>query len=228
MHIKELWRYPVKSMRGESLDSAAVQPTGMAGDRGIVVVSRARDRIITARTHPGLLGLQGALRSDGVVTIDGLPWNTSGARSLASEAAGTHVDLVEAGEEPGRFDVLPLLVATDGAIAALGLDGRRLRPNIVVGGVQGHAERNWPSRILRSGDVRIAVAQLRQRCVMTTYDPDTLQQDRRVLVNIVRQAEGKTALDCSVLAPGTLRINDLVSLETSAFPQELHPDIRQI
>jgi len=33
--------------------------------------------------------------------------------------------------------VVPLLVATDGAIAAFGHDGRRLRPNIAVGGVEG-------------------------------------------------------------------------------------------
>jgi hypothetical protein len=43
-----------------------------------------------------------------------------------------------------RFDVLPLLVATDGAIAALGEDGRRLRPNVVVGGVDGW--RSGPGR----------------------------------------------------------------------------------
>jgi hypothetical protein len=29
-------------------------------------------------------------------------------------------------------DVLPLLVATDGAIKAFGYDGRRLRPNLVI------------------------------------------------------------------------------------------------
>jgi len=213
MYIKEIWRYPVKSMRGERMEKAAVHGSGIAGDRGIVVVSASGDRVVTARTHPGLLGLQGALRGDGVVTIDGLPWNTAAARDLASDAAGTQVELVDAGLDPARFDVLPLLVATDGAIAALGLDGRRLRPNLIVGGVPGQAERDWPGRNLRCGDVRIAVAQLRQRCVMTTYDPDTLRQDRRVLMEIVKRAGGKTALDCSVLVPGTLRVNDLALLE---------------
>jgi uncharacterized protein len=76
-----------------------------------------------------------------------------------------------------RFDVLPLLVATDGAIAALGVDGRRLRPNIVVSGVIGLAERDWTGRRLRIGDVLIELIKLRGRCVMTTYDPDTQVQD---------------------------------------------------
>ena len=61
-----------------------------------------------------------------------------------------------------RFDVLPLLVATDGAILALGVDGRRLRPNIVIGGVDGLAERTWPGRRLRIGDVIIETVKRRR------------------------------------------------------------------
>ena len=76
-----------------------------------------------------------------------------------------------------RFDVLPLLVATDGAIAAFGRDRRRLRPNLVIGGVPGLDERRWPGRRLRIGDVVIEVDSLRGRCVMTTVDPDSLEQD---------------------------------------------------
>lgn len=32
-------------------------------------------------------------------------------------------------DEPERFDILPLLIATDGAITTFGAGGRRLRPN---------------------------------------------------------------------------------------------------
>ena len=52
-----------------------------------------------------------------------------------------------------RFDVLPLAIATDGAIAALGIDGRRLRPNIVVADVEGLAEREWPGQRLPPDDL---------------------------------------------------------------------------
>ena len=45
---------------------------------------------------------------------------------------------------PERFDVLPLLVATDGDVAAFGRDVRRLRPNIVIDGVDGIDEFGWP------------------------------------------------------------------------------------
>src|SRR5439155_19260691 len=85
---------------------------------------------------------------------------------------------------PHRFDVLPLLVATDGAIDALGLDRRRFRPNILVSGVHGLAQREWPARRARRGDASVAFEKLRGRCVMTTYDPDTLAPDTSVLRRI--------------------------------------------
>ena len=42
-----------------------------------------------------------------------------------------------------RFDILPLLVCTDGAVSRFGRDVRRLRPNILIGGVDDNAERYW-------------------------------------------------------------------------------------
>ena len=78
--------------------------------------------------------------------------------------------------------------------------------------MEGLAERTWPGRRLRLGEVVIQVAKLRDRCVMTTYDPDTQVQDPGVLRRIVQEFDGKMALDCAVLRPGTLRIGDPVEL----------------
>lgn len=108
--------------------------------------------------------------------------------------------------------MLPLLVATDGAISAFGLDGRRLRPNIVIGGVDGVAERSWPGRGLRIGNVLIGIESLRGRCVMSTFDPDAQEQDRRVLKNIVQRFGGKLALNCYVIQGGEIRVGDSVEL----------------
>ncbi len=208
MYVQALWRYPVKSMRGERITEATLKKSGMQGDRNIVVVSESRGNIVTARTHPGLLGLQASVSANGVTTIEGHIWHAPEALALTCKAAGESVQLVDVGEHTERFDVLPLLVATDGAIEELGMDLRRLRPNVVIGGVEGQAERAWPGAVLRSGELAIHVAQLRMRCVMTTFDPDTLQQDLRVLRKIVKEANGKLALDCAVAVPGVLREGD--------------------
>ena len=212
MHLAELWRYPVKSMRGELIPTADVLQTGIRGDREIVVLATKRNRIITSRTHHRLLGLQGGIAPDtGKATVNGIAWDDPAARKLVEEAVGEPAELIEV---PGteRFDVLPLLVATDGAIEAIGLDRRRFRPNILIAGVEGLAERQWEKKQIRLGEVEIYAAQLRARCVMTTYDPDTLKQDRTVLFRIVSDFDGTMALDCSVTKPGTIRVGDEVTV----------------
>jgi uncharacterized protein YcbX len=212
MHVAELWRYPVKSMRGEMLQSVEVLQTGIRGDREIVVLATARNRIITSRTHHRLLGLQGGIDpASGKATVNGIAWDDPAAARLATEAIGEAAELIYI---PGteRFDVLPLLAATDGAIQSINLDRRRFRPNILIGGVDGLAERQWEGKRIRLGAVEIHVAQLRARCVMTTYDPDTLEQDRSVLRRIVSDYDGTMALDCSVVTPGTVNVGDPVTI----------------
>ena len=210
MFVKELWRYPVKSMAGERVTQIQAGPLGLAGDRTILV--RKKDKVVTARTHPRLLGLKGTLGEDGVPRISGHAWNSPAALALVKAAAGPDAELFRY-EGAERFDVLPLLIATDGAIQHMGFDSRRLRPNIVIGGVEGLAEREWPNRRLRIGDVVIRAVRLRQRCVMTTYDPDTLDQDVNVLRRIATELHGTMALDCEVLSGGSLEEGATVELE---------------
>jgi hypothetical protein len=127
------------------------------------------------------------------------------------EIAGPDAHLVR-DDSAQRFDILPLLVATDGSITAFGRDGRRLRPNIVVGGVEGLEERSWEGKCLRIDKVLIGIEDLRMRCVMTTFDPDTLKQDREVLRDIVRRFDGKLALNCWVIQGGEICVGDKVTL----------------
>jgi uncharacterized protein YcbX len=156
--------------------------------------------------------LKGTLGEDGIPRINGHPWDSADALALVKAAAGPDAELLHH-DGPERFDVLPLLVATDGAIDHMGIDGRRLRPNIVIGGVEGLEERNWPGRKLRIGDAVLYAAQLRGRCVMTTYDPDSLRQDSQVLRRIVSELGGTMALDCSVVSPGRIQEGACVELE---------------
>lgn len=210
MYIKELWRYPVKSMAGEQITQSQVTKLGLTGDREILVVG-ANGRVITSRTHPKLLGLNGTTSAEGQVQINGHDWQSPEALTVVQAATGPGARLIR-DTSADRFDILPLLVATDGAIAHMGFDGRRLRPNIVIGGVKGLEERGWPGHRLQIGKVILAPAQLRGRCVMTTYDPDTLKQDLNILKRIVSELDGVMALDTAVEAEGGIRIGDPVTI----------------
>jgi uncharacterized protein len=210
MQVSELWRYPVKSMAGETLPEAELRVDGILGDR-LIHVEDGHGRVLTARSHPRLLGLRGTLGADGTALVNDLPWDAPETAAAVRRAAGSGAKLIRY-EGPERFDVLPLLVATDGAVAALGVDRRRLRPNILIAGVEGLAERLWSGAQLRIGDAVIAVEKLRARCVMTTYDPDTQAQDLGVLKRIVTDFGGRLALDCAVVEGGRLFVGAPVTL----------------
>ena len=212
MHLAQIWRYPVKSMAGERLDRAMVGPLGLHGDR-VVQVYDGRGRLVTARKYPRLLGLHATLGRDGEPLVDGRPWTAPDVQARVQAIVGDGARLVR-NEHEARFDILPLLVATDGAIAAFGRDARRLRPNLIIGGVDGLDERQWERHVLRIGGVSIALADLRGRCVMTTVDPDTLAQDPKVLRDIVQRFDGRLALNADVVQGGTLRAGDTVELCT--------------
>lgn len=211
MYVKELWRYPVKSTAGEQLQRIRVTKLGLEGDREVLAMTR---RILTSRTHPGLLALRSEISAqDGVPLLGGHRWDSPEALQLVREVTREPDAVLVRHDGPERFDILPLLVATDGAIAHLNIDGRRLRPNIVVGGVEGLAERTWPGRRLLIGDnVVVEAVQLRGRCVMTTYDPDTQVQDLSVLRRIAQEFGGTMALDTAVITGGEIEIGASVTL----------------
>ena len=208
LRVDRLWRYPVKSLAGEALETARLTDGGISGDR--IVHVRGPEGVRTSRRHHRLLGLRGTLGPDGVPQIDGHRWDDGRALDLVRLAAGTDAWLASDGF--GMFDILPLLVATDGAIAAFGRDGRRLRPNIVIGGVDGLAERTWPGAELHIGDAIIALDSLRPRCPMTTIDPDTLERDPEVLRDIGRRFGGLLALNADIIRPGEIRVGDTARL----------------
>jgi uncharacterized protein YcbX len=208
-------------MAGERLDRARINSLGLDGDR-IVHVEDARGRVITARTHPRLLGHHAALHDFGEPVVDGRLWTDPEVREQVATIAGPGARLVR-DDTSDRFDVLPLLVATEGAIVAFGHDARRLRPNLIIGGVQGLAERSWPGQRLRIGDVIIGIQDLRGRCIMTTFDPDTLKQDRRVLAEIVRKFGGAMALNCDVIRGGEIRTGDAVELVRNHECEAIRP-----
>ena len=210
MRVAELWRYPVKSLAGERLEATELTGAGLPGDR-VVQVWDDRDMVLTARTHPRLLGLRATLGSDGEPLVNGLPWTAPEVADAIHGAAGAAARLVR-NDGPERFDVLPLLIATDGAIGHLGVDRRRFRPNILIEGVEGLAEQAWPGGSLRIGETVIGVKKRRGRCVMTTYDPDTLEQDPSVLRRVIRELGGRLGLDCYVVRGGRLAVGDHVEL----------------
>lgn len=210
MFIEEIWRYPVKSMAGEQLDAADITEHGIAGDR-IIQARNAGGRLFTARTRPELLRHKAVLGENGDVLVDGRPWQAKEVVLDVEKAAGAGTRLVRSHADD-RFDVLPLLVTTDGMFAAVGDDRRRFRPNLVIGGVEGLSERQWEGSRLRIGEVVIGMDDLRARCIMTTFDPDTGKQNLGVLRRVQQEFSGVLGLNSYVITPGRVAVGDSVEL----------------
>ncbi|HEV2369635.1 MAG TPA: MOSC N-terminal beta barrel domain-containing protein [Acidimicrobiales bacterium] len=100
--VGAVWRYPVKSMRGEQLREAAVGPRGLAGDRHYGVLDVASGTILSAKREGRLLQAQSVLAGSELTvrlptgeTLLGLGANVD--RAL-SDWLGRPVHLVEAAE----------------------------------------------------------------------------------------------------------------------------------
>jgi uncharacterized protein YcbX len=214
MQVEEIWRYPVKSMAGEQLESAELTGSGISGDR-IIQVRSATGKIMTARTRPLLLRHHATYDSGDEVLVDGRPWTDDAVARDVIGAAGDGTRLVRY-DGPDRFDILPLLVATDGMLAAVGYDRRRFRPNLVIGGVPGLIEREWEGGQLLIGSVVIGMEELRTRCIMTTFDPDSGAQDLSVLRRVQKEFNGRLGLNAFVVQPGRIAVGDPVELIPAA------------
>lgn len=121
--VSQLWRYPVKSMGGERLESAAVTWRGIPGDRGWAVYDETRNGITGAKRLPLLRGCKARYPSEPV----------SGAISPAAEIVlpdGTSV-MTESPEAPRR---LSELVGRLVSLRAVGPAGSESAPRLTSAG----------------------------------------------------------------------------------------------
>jgi uncharacterized protein YcbX len=210
MRIAELWRYPVKALRGESLQRAELDEDGVRGDR-LLRVDDEKGRTITARTARALLGVTATVDDGGEPLIDGMPWREPASLDAIRDASGPGAQFARTNGGK-RFDAAPILVVTDGGVAQLAVDHRRFRPNIVLEGVDGPQEREWVGRRLRAGSALLFVHEPCERCVVTTIDPDTLDVDPDVLRRTRLELGGMMGVYCDVLVPGEISVGDAVEL----------------
>jgi uncharacterized protein len=107
LRLADIWRYPVKSCRGERLDAAVVEPWGLAGDRRWMVVDSAGEAV-TAREYPQLVLVTPRLDGDRIqLTSPGLPELTvpvpSGEDLVPVSVFGNGLTASPAGDEASEW-----------------------------------------------------------------------------------------------------------------------------
>jgi uncharacterized protein YcbX len=231
--IAALWRYPVKSMGGESLVSALITDQGLIGDRAFALSDPATDDFLTAREVPALFqyhahyGAVPAPASYEPVRI-GFPDGSERSSADPDLEAVLAADLgcpVRLIHQPGElFDSRPLHLITTAALHTLEqrwgriLDPRRFRANILVRTVDNREpfpEDRWLGATLVVGDqIRLHIVKPCTRCVMITQDPDTCVRDPQLLTAVGALHAARFGVYAHVVHGGAVRVGDAIRLLT--------------
>jgi uncharacterized protein YcbX len=238
-YVREITRYPIKSMAGIATESALVGWHGLEGDRRFAF-RRIGDNggfpWLSASKLPELVLYQpvGCDKSSGeqfpthVRTPSG-PLLAVGSDELnhaITERFGSAVELMQL--KHGIFDEAPISVISQSTINNIGreaglidnLDRRRFRPNLLIetDNDTPFFEDTWIGRTLLFGDrdaagpaVHVTMPDL--RCVMINLDPDTAEKDPRLMKTVGRLNQSNAGVYATVMHTGTIRVGDRVWLE---------------
>jgi uncharacterized protein YcbX len=227
--VAALFRYPVKSMGAESLESVDVGWNGLAGDRRWAFV---RDGLVrsgfpwlTIRERPDMGHYQPRfVEPDRPELSETIVRTPSGNEfdvvdPALAEELGHGARVIKQGR--GIFDELPLSLISTRTIAALGsmvgseLDVRRFRPNLVVEatGDTAFPEDEWIGAVLRVGGMTMRLDKRDKRCVVVNVDPVTSERDPAILRAIAQERQACLGVYGSTVEPGRVAVGDPVSIE---------------
>jgi MOSC domain-containing protein len=233
--VRELVRYPVKSMAGTAAESAYLGWHGLNGDRRFAFRRLGDDSgfpFLTAGRHPELLLYHpfGLDESSGeplpthIRTPSGaeLELRSPALREEISTRSGIGVELMKFKHgifDEGLISVISLAtIAGIGRTAGLELDRRRFRANILLetDETETFHEDAWVGGTLVFGDSEptpaVSVTMRDLRCVMVNLDPDTASQDARVMKTVVGLNANNAGVYGTVVRPGVIHVGQSVSL----------------
>ena len=201
-------RFPVKSLRGEALEEIGVDANGLIGDRRRALVVR-NGPIRVGETYRGKEYEPLHLIAD--------------PEAAMAAAAERGVDVLL--ERDGSFfDDAPISIIVDRWLDALSahvgyrVEWQRFRPNFFIKAAPEFAfdERSLTGREMRLGEVRLRVRAPIGRCVVTTYDPQGGPSDPEILRYIAQQRDNTMGVYADVVAAGTVRVGDALTLTAGA------------
>jgi hypothetical protein len=227
--LRHIARYPVKSMRGEELQSVSVGFQGLPGDRMYAFVQESVHTPfpwLTGREFSGLLRYQPSWDDSQprpkllVTTPEGqkLPIDSPALREAVEAGAGRAARLHS--DHRGNHDIAYVSLITTATLRALAEaagvapDHRRFRMNFVIeSDAPPFAEQAWVGKILRLGHVRLAVTEQDRRCLMITLDPETGEATPSVLKRAGELNEAFVGVYATVLSVGSVSVGDELRIE---------------
>jgi uncharacterized protein YcbX len=218
--VTEVWRYPVKSMAGERLESCMVTDRGLDGDRRWAFIDRSPNRDgkwFNIKQHAPLLTYRARLGGGALelVAPDGAAVELG--RDLLPRFQVEGERPLELRELPGEnFDDSHVLIVNMASVksfaveAGMPLDHRRFRANLYVEGLEPEEELGWLGHVIRAGDAELEVTSRCERCKVITMDPDTTEATPELLRLLVERHDERMGMYCRVVRPGRVAVGDYV------------------
>lgn len=228
--VSELWRYPVKGLAGEKLQTAAVSRTGLALDRRWRLVDgQTGDRLRSKDTEPALSVIaRGVDQSETPLAElhfpDGriLPTDHDAVNDALSDHFDRPVALEEAAPDAAYWYDTPLHILSEASLRWLAArlpnsnpDVRRFRPNILLrdtGNEGGQPEIGWVGCRISIGAVEARGEKECERCIITTRAQPGLSRDPAILQTLIRESGQNLGLLASITQEGTLTLGDQVAV----------------
>ena len=233
-HIEAIFRYPVKSMRGEQLDAATLGWHGIDGDRRLAFRRLDNDGDfpwLCGSMLPEITWFTPFRRGDGdgvlpthVRTPEGKELELFGDE-LAADVGRRHKAPVKMTPmKHGIFDEASISVIASSTIrevcrlAGKDADVRRFRPNILVRSARDtpFEEDEWVGGMLTFGDAddapAIAVTRRDLRCAMGNIDPEGGRSAPEVMKACVRANQNNAGIYCAITRVGRLAVGQTVFL----------------
>jgi MOSC domain-containing protein len=230
--VTELYRWPVKSMAGQTVDALRLDERGAAGDRAHALFDefKGAPRRLTVRQVPRMLlwhaGYDGADVTPGEVPFPELTapdgrafdWRDPELPQALADDLGRPIALRR---DLGLMQDLnhSLLVTTQATLDAVSaeldtaIDLRRFRTNVhVVLDAPAYAEEDWEGRELTIGAATFRLLHPCERCVVPTRDPDTAQKWPELLRWLTRERRMLFGMNARPLCPARIALGDPVSL----------------
>ena len=226
MRLAEIWRYPVKSMGGESLEHVELDARGLVGDRRYAVVdgdgklSSGKDSR-RFRRRDEVFSYAAGTSADGrvEVSLNGSTWlvGDDDLDAELSRAFGDPVRVLAEADVP-YFDDGPVSLVGTASLAwcrsELGVDAdpRRTRTNLVLETTEPFEEETWAGRSLRIGSVELSVDRRLERCRMVDLAQDGVATTAPMLKALGASRDVCLAMLTDVSAPGHLKVGDVVTV----------------
>ncbi len=227
--VEQIWRYPVKSIGGEQVESSPADADGVHGDR-VWAVQDAAGKLGSGKDSRrftrifGLLGLTaryGDVAEPPIVTgQDGTDYPVaSGAADEFLRAISGKRVWVRRDTGIMHFDAVPFtLVGTAtldwlaAQLPSVQIEARRLRPNLVVRTSQPFEEEAWLDQPVKIGTAEAVFEVVVPRCVMVGMAQPGLARSNAVLKRIAARTDNPLgmAIGGQVTRPGTITVGDPV------------------